>query len=265
MVVIYAWSRYFIKKPLSSNKNTFIKKPLSSKNHFHQKNETKGWDSQYSPCLCEGVAFTQTWCARLSRFNKPPCGASNAGDVPHETLFEVERRVFGSLGFSGSGVQVFWGVPLGRREVSFFFGEGGVPFFWRGGVPLGEGEEGVSFFWGGGGVPFFFGRGRRSLWEVGGEEREEVSLWGRGGGVPFFLGEEGGPFWEGGRGGVPLGEGRGGGVPFGERRGWGVPMRGERGWVSLWGRRECPFFFGGGRGGVPLGRRGGTGREWVSF
>ena len=85
---------HFHQKPISSKKNTFTKKPLSSKtsfikktlspkNHFHQKpvsskttfiknqfhqklfssetffirkNETKEWDSQYSPCLCEGVA-----------------------------------------------------------------------------------------------------------------------------------------------------------------------------------------------------------------
>ena len=60
----------FHQKPISS-KTTFIKKPLSSKNHFHQKTtfikdhfhqkpfsseKKKKGDSQYSPCLCEGVA-----------------------------------------------------------------------------------------------------------------------------------------------------------------------------------------------------------------
>ena len=77
-VVKYKFIKIHIhQKPLSSKttfiknhfhqKTTFIKKPVSSKtsfikNHFHQKpfssekNETQGWDSQYSPCLCEGVA-----------------------------------------------------------------------------------------------------------------------------------------------------------------------------------------------------------------
>ena len=46
---------HFHQRPLSS-KTTFHQKPFSSETIFIRKNETKGWDSQYSPCLCEGVA-----------------------------------------------------------------------------------------------------------------------------------------------------------------------------------------------------------------
>ena len=95
---------HFHQKPLSSKTN-FIKKPLSSKNHFHQKpvsskttsiknqfhqkpfssetifirkNETKGWDSQYSPCLCEGVAGRRPATPSHKHGSCPPFGFQQA-------------------------------------------------------------------------------------------------------------------------------------------------------------------------------------------
>ena len=94
----------FIKKPLSS-KNHFHHKPLSSKNHFHQKpvsskttfirnhfhqklfsSEKMKRDSQFCPCLCEGVAGRRPATPSHTRLvpafrvstNRPSCGASPA-------------------------------------------------------------------------------------------------------------------------------------------------------------------------------------------
>ena len=60
------------------------------------KNETKGWDSQYSPCLCEGVAGRRPATPSHKHGLCPRFGFQQAfaGDDQHEGLLKVERRGF---------------------------------------------------------------------------------------------------------------------------------------------------------------------------
>ena len=72
----------FHQRPLSSKttfiKNQFHQKPFSSETIFIRKNETKGWDSQCSPCLCEGVAGRRRVMSAHKHGLCPPFGFQQA-------------------------------------------------------------------------------------------------------------------------------------------------------------------------------------------
>ena len=98
-------------KPLSSKtkfiRNHFHQKPFSSETIFIRKNETKGWDSQYSPCLCEGVAGRRPATPSHKHGLCPPFGFQHtfmwsiAGRRPAMLIMKVCWRGLGfrSLGF----------------------------------------------------------------------------------------------------------------------------------------------------------------------